>query len=238
MLFGRREEEDDTVVAMLAAAIRRDIAFGALVPDSKLKLDALRARYGGSNHSLRETLRMLSAEGLVEASSQRGFRVASATEADLADILMLRIEIESLGLRRSMERGGVAWEGAVLAAAHGLSRAETALAQGADDETALMWDEAARAFAAARIAACASPRLVETAARLHNQWRRAPLARLREGRLDLAEAAARREALLDAILGHDAPAACAVLRALLEAEADHAPGGAENLQARTRNRAI
>lgn len=87
MLFGSKQNEDETVVAMLASVLRRDISFGLLKPDEKLKLNALRQRYGGSNHSMRETLRLLSAEGLVAATAQRGFRVTSATEADLQDIL-------------------------------------------------------------------------------------------------------------------------------------------------------
>ncbi|WP_296591549.1 GntR family transcriptional regulator [Roseibium sp.] len=109
MIFGGRSQEDETVVAMLASAIRRDISFGVLRPDEKLKIEALRQSYGGSNHSMRETLRMLAAEGLVEATSQRGFRVTSATQEDLQDILMMRLETEKLGLSRALERGDVAW---------------------------------------------------------------------------------------------------------------------------------
>ena len=53
MIFKRASNEDDTVVAMLASALRRDISFGALLPDQKLKIEALRQRYGGANHSKR-----------------------------------------------------------------------------------------------------------------------------------------------------------------------------------------
>jgi len=103
LLFGGRKSEDDTVVEMLSSAIRRDISFGVLRPDQKLKLSDLRQAYGGSNHSMRETLRILSSEGVVEATNQRGFRVTSATEDDLRDILLVRLEIEKLGLKRSLE---------------------------------------------------------------------------------------------------------------------------------------
>ena len=44
MLFGKRQDEDETVVAMLASALRRDISFGVLRPDQKLKIEALRQR--------------------------------------------------------------------------------------------------------------------------------------------------------------------------------------------------
>ena len=64
LLFGRRKSDDDTVVEMLASAIRRDISFGVLRPDQKLKLADLRQAYGGSNHSMRETLRIALHHGL------------------------------------------------------------------------------------------------------------------------------------------------------------------------------
>ncbi len=122
-LFGRKEGEEDTIVSLVASALRRDISFGVLTPDAKLKLDDLRGRYGGSNHSIREALRILSTEGLVEAEAQRGFRVSSATEADLIDILRLRTEIECTALDWALQNGDVAWEGRVVAAHHALRRA-------------------------------------------------------------------------------------------------------------------
>ena len=102
LFFVGRKSEDDTVVEMLASAIRRDISFGVLRPDQKLKLTELRQSYGGSNHSMRETLRILTSEGVVEAINQRGFRVTSATEDDLRDILLVRLEVEKLGLKLSL----------------------------------------------------------------------------------------------------------------------------------------
>ena len=107
MLFGGRTSEDETVVTMLASAIRRDISFGVLRPDQKLKLEALRQSYGGSNHSMRETLRILTSEGLVEATNWRGFRVTSATDGDLRDILLMRLEVEKLALTRSRRGMGI-----------------------------------------------------------------------------------------------------------------------------------
>ncbi len=211
MLFGDRKREDETVVAMLAAAIRRDISFGVLNPDQKLKIDALRQSYGGSNHSMRETLRMLTAEGLVEATNQRGFRVTSATQEDLHDILMMRLEIEKLGLSRALERGDVAWEAMVVAALHALSRAESAVQANPDDVTALEWDEACRTVAEALLSACASRRLIEMAGTFYNQSRRYRLALLREGRIDFAARAARQNALRQAVLDRNKTKALTVL---------------------------
>ncbi|WP_341233038.1 GntR family transcriptional regulator [uncultured Sulfitobacter sp.] len=211
LLFGGRKSEDDTVVEMLASAIRRDISFGLLRPDQKLKLADLRQSYGGSNHSMRETLRILSSEGMVEAISQRGFRVTSATEDDLRDILLVRLEVEKLGLKRSIERGDVAWEGRVIAALHAVSRADTVVQNNPDDVTALEWDEACRDLSMALISASGSPRLMDMAAQFYGQSRRFRLALLREGRIDFAARASRRALLQNAVIARDEQRALQVL---------------------------
>lgn len=210
MFFGKHQDDDETVVAMLASAIRRDISFCVLAPDQKLKIDLLRQRYGGSNHSMRETLRLLSAEGLVEATSQRGFRVTSATEADRKDILFIRLELERRGLERALERASVHWEGRVMAAFHAADRADLAVSQNPDDVTALEWDEACRAATLAMMSGCGSQRLFELAETFFNQARRFRLAALREGRVDFAARKLRRQALQEAILGrmHDKAIEC------------------------------
>ncbi len=211
MIFGGRNNEDDTVVAVLASAIRRDISFGVLRPDQKMKIEALRQSYGGSNHTMRETLRMLAAEGLVEATSQRGFRVTSATEDDLRDILFMRLETEKLGLKRSLEFGDVNWESMVLAALHALERAEEEVQLNPEDTTALAWDERCREASETLISACGSPRLLDMAQKFFGQSRRFRLALLREGRLDFAARAGRRERLREAILARDEDRAVGLL---------------------------
>lgn len=218
LLFGKNKDQDDTVVAMLAAAIRRDISFGALSPDQKLKIEELRQRYGGSNHSMRETLRLLTAEGMVEATAQRGFRVTSATEDDLRDILMMRLHVERFGLMRSMERADVAWEGSVVAAHHALRRAEERVQGDPDDMTALEWDEACRTFSATLVAASGSRRLIEMQDKFYNQSRRFRLALLREGRIDFAGRTQSLDALRDAILAKKTERAIALLEDMTRAE--------------------
>lgn len=217
-MFFSDKNEDSTVVELLASTLRRDIAFGALLPDQKLKLNELRARYGGSNHSMRETLRLLSAEGLVEATAQRGFRVTSATEDDLRDIAFVRIEIEMIALARAIARGDVAWEGRVVAAHHALQRAEAAVISAPDDLTALEWDEACRAFSHALIEVCDSPRLLDMHAKLFDQSRRFRLALMREGKLDWPARKARQKALLEAVLNKEEAKALALAKQDIEAE--------------------
>ncbi|WP_407495324.1 GntR family transcriptional regulator [Pseudooceanicola sp. MF1-13] len=211
MLFSRSEKDGDTVVHMLASALRRDISFGTLLPDQKLKIEALRQRYGGSNHSMRETLRLLSAEGLVEATAQRGFRVTSATEDDLRDINLVRKELERVALGLAIAQGDTDYEGRVIAAHHALRKAEDRVAAAPDDLNALEWDEACRGFSAALISACGSPRLQDLQRKFFDQSRRFRLAQLREGRLDFNARRARQEALMQAVLARDPERAEALL---------------------------
>jgi len=209
-VFGRKSQDSDTVVRLIASQVRRDISVGVLAPDTKLKIEDLRTRYGGSAHSFREALTLLAAEGLVEANAQRGFRVASATQTDLEDILRLRAEIETLGLGWSIKHGDLRWEGQVVAALHTYSRL---CAQAALDPAAyaIEWDEAARQFHGALVAACRSPRLIDFQDRLFAQSRRFHFAALMEGRIDLNADVAALDAVVKAVLARDADRASELL---------------------------
>lgn len=218
MLFGSNQNEDETVVAMLASALRRDISFGVLLPDQKLKLNALRARYGGSNHSMRETLRLLSAEGLVAATAQRGFRVTSATPEDLQDILFMRIHVEKLALEKSLMLGDVDWEGRVLAAHHSMRHCEVLVQEDPGDLAALKWDDACRDFFACLCDASGSPRLLDMQRKFYDQSRRFRLALLREGHLDFPDRTLQHHALLEAVLARDLSTALGGLETLITSE--------------------
>lgn len=210
-MFGRKNNNGETVVTVLAAALRRDIAFGVLAPDAKLKIEPLRARYGGSAHSMREALLKISVEGLVEATAQRGFRVASATQSDLEDITKLRVEIECLGLRWSMEKGDIDWESRVVAARHSLSRAEREVAEDPLG-LAMEWEEFNHRFHTALIEACGSPRLLQIHDRLYNQSRRFRFAALKEDLVDFDVSRADHDAIIVAVLERNPEQAIAILK--------------------------
>ncbi|WP_099868153.1 GntR family transcriptional regulator [Pararhizobium haloflavum] len=209
-MFGRKSTDTDTVVRLLAEQVRRDISFGVLPPDTRLKIEDLRQRYGGSAHSFREALTHLANEGLVEANAQRGFRVASATEADLEDITRLRAEIECLGLGWAIRHGDVDWEGRLLAAHHAYGRATDRTA-GKISDFALEWDETGRHFHAALLSACRSPRLIGFQEKLYYQSRRFRLAALAEGRIDLDLHRAACATIVSATLARQMEAATAAL---------------------------
>lgn len=211
-MFGRKSSDARTVVALIAASLRRDIAFGVLPPDTKLKIEPLSAKYGGSAHSMREALIKLSVEGLVEATAQRGFRVASATQDDLEDITRLRIEVECLGLRWSMEKADVDWESRVIAARHALSRAEEEISSNPVD-LAMEWEEFNQRFHATLIDACGSPRLMQIHERLYNQSYRFRLAALRENLVDFDVSRTDHDAIIAAVIDRDPEKATETIRA-------------------------
>src|ERR1043166_1826005 len=65
--------ESSSVADIAYDRLRADMLVGALPPGMNLKLEGLRARYDVSINTLRETLSLLAADGLVEAEGQRGF---------------------------------------------------------------------------------------------------------------------------------------------------------------------
>ena len=75
----RREQLSDEV----AARLRGEIMTGALRPDSFIRLDETAARLGVSITPVREALRTLRGEGMVELEPHRGHRVVPLSRAYL-----------------------------------------------------------------------------------------------------------------------------------------------------------
>lgn len=151
--------------------IRADIIAGLYPPGTKLQIDDLKARYGLSASPLREALARLISQGFVSVESQRGFRVAGMNAEDLADITLARQVIETAALQRAMMRGDDAWEAEILGAYHRLDRYVARL-NGKPVENFAEFGELHKAFHAALIAACGSPRLLDEQSRLYDQAER------------------------------------------------------------------
>jgi len=142
--------------------LRQDILSGRFVPGHKLKIAELATKLEVSPGAIREALSRLVPENLVVSRDQKGFVVAPLSIEDLEDLTELRCEIETIALRRSVARGEVAWEAAVLASAHRLRKTSMVADDGALSPE---WVERHAAFHAALVGACGSQRLLD----LHNQ---------------------------------------------------------------------
>jgi len=209
--------------------LRADILSCRVAPGSKLKIQELCTRHKVSLGAIREALSRLTSEGLVIAEPQRGFRAAPISPEDLQDLTRVRIEIDSLCLRKAVELGDVDWESRLVAAFHRLSRTPERAA-GDPTRSSEEWAEAHSAFHTALVEGCASPWLMRLHKQLYDQSER-------YRRLSVSVAPRRRnigdehQKMLDAVLARDADKAVRLLAAhlgatteiLLDADLDALP---------------
>jgi GntR family transcriptional regulator, carbon starvation induced regulator len=148
-----------TLASDVLHRLRGDIISCVLKPGEKLKFEMLRTVYKASFSTLREALSQLASEGLVEVRGQQGFRVASISTKDLADITDLRVLIECEALRLAIERGDKDWETAVLGAYHRMDRERLKATE--PHELSPEWTHYHREFHDTLAMACASPPLLQ-----------------------------------------------------------------------------
>jgi DNA-binding GntR family transcriptional regulator len=96
--------QQESLVALAAREIRKLIISGELVPGDKLNEPPLAEKLGISRPPLREALRTLESEGLLEQSPRRGYRVVSMTDTDIDEIYSLRRALEMFALDRLLAR--------------------------------------------------------------------------------------------------------------------------------------
>jgi DNA-binding GntR family transcriptional regulator len=138
--------------------LRQDILNGVFAPGDPLRLSALSARYKVSATPLREALSRLEEKRLVEASRNKGWRVAAVSLAQLEDIAAARLALERALLADSIRRGDVAWEAELVAAHHRLAQTPPPESPHADARRA-GWIAAHDGFHRALLAAALSDRL-------------------------------------------------------------------------------
>ncbi len=84
--------------------IRDDIVSGALRFGERITMDALASRYGVSHMPVREALRELQGEGLVQIEPNRGARVRSIDNDFLENLFEIRTALEVMMARRAAMR--------------------------------------------------------------------------------------------------------------------------------------
>lgn len=200
----------ETISSRILADVRGAILRAELLPEEKINLDALRARYQTSISPMREALARLTADGLVLFEDQRGFRVAPVSREEYADLAALRADLESLALQQAVARGDMGWESGVIRAMHRLRRTS-------NDVEPVAWRQAHDAFHHALIAGVGRPVLLQTRARLADLGLRYRAIAGLGG--DGESGPASHEVISAAATRRDAAAAIAALRAHLEEEA-------------------
>jgi DNA-binding GntR family transcriptional regulator len=88
----------------LRESIEEEIATGRLLPGTRLDEVELATRFGVSRTPIREALRLLLGEGLVEMRPQRGAVVAQATPQRLIEMFEVMAELEGMCARLAARR--------------------------------------------------------------------------------------------------------------------------------------
>lgn len=93
-------------MAEIARVIGDEIRAGQLAAGTQLRQDHLAARFAVSHIPVREAFRRLEAEGLVTLVPRRGAFVARMSAEDAAEVIEMRIALETLAVRLSVASAG------------------------------------------------------------------------------------------------------------------------------------
>lgn len=97
------EYQEQSLGSQIFSRIREDILTGVYEQGAELKEATLGAKLGVSRTPVREALRQLELEGLVEIIPNRGARVTGISEKDIGDIYLMRSKLEGLSARLAAE---------------------------------------------------------------------------------------------------------------------------------------
>jgi DNA-binding GntR family transcriptional regulator len=101
--------EQPSLVDLATERLRAEILSGARQPGDRIVEDQIRQRYGISRAPLREALRLLAQQGLVEHLPRRGMRVCSWSPTDIRQLFDIRHVLERHAVLSALplsQRGG------------------------------------------------------------------------------------------------------------------------------------
>jgi DNA-binding GntR family transcriptional regulator len=190
--------------------LQRDILQGQLPPGTRLSLDDLAARFGISVSPIRDALRLLAADGLVELRSRRGAFVTQPSPADIQEVFQFRAILECAAVDAVIAAGP-----AVLDAlgAHVAAMTETMVGETHADY--LTYIEHDQGFHRTVVEAIGNGKLLESYASLASFALIARLLHRSESHRATATLAEHR-VILDALAVRDGDTARAAIRAHLE----------------------
>lgn len=88
----------------IVAELRRVLVAGGAPPGSELSLDDIAGVFGVSRVPVREALKTLQGEGMVEHLPRQGYAVSRLTRDEYLELYVARNALEAAALRRSVER--------------------------------------------------------------------------------------------------------------------------------------
>lgn len=191
--------------AQIASHLRAEIISGAFAPGESLRQEELAARFQVSRMPVRDSLRILEQEGLVDVPTNRGARVAPLDQTDFLEISEMRRVAEVLALKHAIPE---------------LTNRQIEQATAIQDEAEAAgperFGELNKAFHRALIAPCGWPRLlahIDGLSDLTERYLCFAVAELKYAERSHTE----HRALIEACARRDSEAACALLAAHIEA---------------------
>jgi DNA-binding GntR family transcriptional regulator len=100
------QEKRQPISSVVAEALREAIFRGVFKRGEPLRQDAIAKQFSVSQVTVREALRLLADEGVVQIAPRRGAIVASLSPEEVEEIVELRVALESLLLERAIPRLG------------------------------------------------------------------------------------------------------------------------------------
>lgn len=188
-----------SLVELVTARLRGEILSGALEPGERLVEEQLTQLFQISRAPLREALRLLAEQGLVEHLPRRGVRVTSYSDRDFDELFAVREVLERFAVSLIQERKPDELDTALL------HEAMTGLRAAADEGDRLAASTAHRAFHLALVALADSRQLLATYEPLILKLQLYMAANLRReaDTSSPAEGVRRHQRLLDAVLSGD-----------------------------------
>jgi DNA-binding GntR family transcriptional regulator len=211
-LKAERSGGTGTRTAAICERIRAAILTGKLQPGERVRLEEVKAEFDVSWSPVREAVSRLVAEGLMVADEQRGYRIAPVSKTDLAEVIRLRVTLETMAFRESIAKGDDVWEAEVLAAHHRLSKLEKSPSTATDPEP---WEQVHRLFHEALIRASGATMLLQFCRQLHDLNDRYRRLFFSSHDFDRDVAGEHRD-IVEATLARDADQACQLLATHIE----------------------
>lgn len=151
-----------TAIEEVYTSLRHLILNGELAPESRLRIEELRQRFGVGSSTVREALSRLLADNLVTTQEQRGFHVAPVSLKDFEEVANLRILLECQAVRESIENGDDDWESRLVGAHHQLTKVETQMPEKWQDRDYVdLWEKRNNEFHDALVSACTNQWLLK-----------------------------------------------------------------------------
>jgi DNA-binding GntR family transcriptional regulator len=173
--------------------LREQILDGSFKPDDRLRLTELARRFEISEMPVREALRMLQRDGLIEFHSHRGAVVVNLSWSHAADIIAVRTHLEVLAI-------GEAAMHHTLASLAGLRRIVAAMDGYAEADQPTKFSQSNRAFHTALYAPCPNKALTQEIQSLWDRvWRARAQSIFDVDRARMMSAQAEHRALLAAV---------------------------------------